>query len=58
MFSIILQAGTQQNNPYAFPIMIASIFAIMYFLILRPQSKKQKEQQNLMNNLKNQFRQL
>ena len=28
------------------------IFGIMYFLVIRPQSKKQREHENLLNNLK------
>jgi preprotein translocase subunit YajC len=32
--------------------MMIAIFVIMYFFILRPQSKKQKETQNMLNNLK------
>jgi preprotein translocase subunit YajC len=33
------------------PIFIA-VIAIMYFMTIRPQSKKQKEQKNLLNNIK------
>ena len=29
------------------------IFVVFYFLIIRPQSKKYKDQQNMINNLKN-----
>jgi preprotein translocase subunit YajC len=31
---------------------IIAIFAIFYFLIIRPQSKRQKEHQNFLSNLK------
>lgn len=31
---------------------IVAIFAVMYFLMIRPQAKKQKEQQELLNSLK------
>jgi preprotein translocase subunit YajC len=31
---------------------LIAIFAVFYFLIVRPQSKKMKEHQNLVNNLK------
>lgn len=31
---------------------IVAIFAVMYFLMIRPQAKKQKEQQELLNALK------
>jgi preprotein translocase subunit YajC len=36
----------------SFLFMMAAIFVIMYFFILRPQSKKQKEVQNMLKNLK------
>ena len=35
-----------------FIFMMAFMFAIVYFLMLRPQQKKQKETQNMLNNLK------
>ena len=35
-----------------FIFMMAVMFAIIYFLMLRPQQKKQKETQNMLNNLK------
>jgi preprotein translocase subunit YajC len=35
-----------------FIFMMAIMFAIVYFLMLRPQQKKQKETQNMLNNLK------
>ncbi|MDP8202241.1 MAG: preprotein translocase subunit YajC [Candidatus Tenebribacter burtonii] len=55
MFSIILQAGTQAA---AKPSMVAQflpfilMFVILYFLIIRPQRKRQKEHQGLVDNLK------
>jgi preprotein translocase subunit YajC len=39
------------NDP-SFLFMMVAIFVIMYFFILRPQSKKQKETQNMLKNLK------
>lgn len=37
-------AGTaQQGNPWSFWIMIILIFVIMYFFMIRPQKKKQKQ---------------
>jgi preprotein translocase subunit YajC len=48
-------ATTAATNPEfslsSFVPLIA-IFAVFYFLIVRPQSKKMKEHQNLVNNLK------
>ena len=35
----------------SFMIMMLAIFAIMYFFMIRPQNKKQKEIQNFRNNL-------
>jgi preprotein translocase subunit YajC len=35
-----------------FIFMMIAMFAIIYFLMLRPQAKKQKETQNMLNNLK------
>ena len=35
-----------------FIFMMAVMFAIVYFLMIRPQQKKQKETQNMLNNLK------
>jgi preprotein translocase subunit YajC len=35
-----------------FIFMMLAMFGIVYFLMLRPQQKKQKETQNMLNNLK------
>jgi len=35
--------GTAQGGDYGFFIMMAALFAIFYFLLIRPQQKKQKE---------------
>ena len=39
---VCLQAGAQGGD-YSFLIMMVAIFAIMYFFMIRPQNKKQKE---------------
>lgn len=42
----LLDAATgaaQQGNPWSFWIMIILIFVIMYFFMIRPQKKKQKQ---------------
>ncbi len=44
------KAGGQ--DPMTFLIMMAVIFAIIYFLMILPQRKKQKETQNMLNNMK------
>ena len=46
---VYLQA--QAGGGYSFIIMMIVIFAIMYFFMIRPQNKKQKEIQNFRNNL-------
>lgn len=46
---VYLQAQT--GGDYSFIIMMIVIFAIMYFFMIRPQNKKQKEIQNFRNNL-------
>jgi preprotein translocase subunit YajC len=42
-------AGSFLSNPM---FMIVAMFAIMYFLVIRPQSKKQKELQRMLSELK------
>lgn len=44
-------AGGQQGSPMTSLIMMVAIFAIFYFLMIRPQQKKQKELKNLISNL-------
>lgn len=51
---LLLFMGGQQGQPnsmwgFMFPMIL--IFAIMYFLILRPQAKRQKEHQKMLNSL-------
>ena len=41
----------QAGGDYSFLIMMVAIFAIMYFFMIRPQNKKQKEIQNFRKNL-------
>ena len=45
---VYLQAGGFDTN---FLFMMILIFGIMYFFMIRPQNKKQKEIQNFRNNL-------
>ena len=58
MFNVILQAGTQvaggaaKPNPIAQFLPFVLMFVILYFLIIRPQRKRQKDQQILIDNLK------
>lgn len=45
---VFLQAGG--GGDYSFLIMMVAIFAIMYFFMIRPQNKKQKEIANFRKN--------
>ncbi len=45
------QAG-QQGDPLGFLLPMAIIFAAFYFLLIRPQQKKQKQHADLVNSLK------
>ena len=49
LLTVMLQA--QGGADYSFLIMMVAIFAIMYFFIIRPQNKKQKEIANFRKNL-------
>jgi len=44
-------AGQQQGDPLGFLIMIGVFFAIMYFMIIRPQNKRAKEHKALLDAL-------
>ncbi len=48
--NIMLQAQAG-GSPLSFWIMIIAIFAIMYFFMIRPQKKKQKEIEKFRNSL-------
>lgn len=47
----LLQDATAQGNPYMPLIMIAAMIAVFYFLMWRPQRKRQKELQKFQNSL-------
>ena len=49
ILTILLQAQGQAD--YSFLIMMVAIFAIMYFFMIRPQNKKQKEIANFRKSL-------
>jgi preprotein translocase subunit YajC len=52
MQQIFLAAQAAQNGSgLSFIIMMVAIFAIMYFFMIRPQQKRQKEIQNFQNTL-------
>lgn len=41
--NLLEAAGGQQSSPWSFWVMIILIFVIMYFFMIRPQKKKQKQ---------------
>jgi preprotein translocase subunit YajC len=44
--------GGQQQSPYTFLIFMGLLFAVFYFILIRPQQKRQKEHRQLLENLK------
>ena len=48
---ILLDAQQPQGGGISFIVMMVAIFAIMYFFMIRPQQKKQKEIQNFRNSI-------
>lgn len=48
--TIVLQT-TQQGGGMSMILMMVVVFAIVWFFMIRPQNKKQKEIQNFRNNL-------
>jgi len=50
VLSILLQGNGSQ--PWGMLLMIVSLFVIMYFFMIRPQQKKQKEVQKMRESLK------
>ena len=51
MTNIILQAQGAQGGGMGMILMMVAIFAIMYFFMIRPQQKRQKEIQKFQNQL-------
>ena len=49
--TLAAQAAQGGGSMTSFLIMMVAIFAIMYFFMIRPQQKRQKEIQNFQNNL-------
>ena len=46
-----LAAAPEQQSGFEGPIMIVALFAIFYFMLIRPQSKRNKEHKNLISSL-------
>jgi preprotein translocase subunit YajC len=51
MTNIVLAAQSAQGGGMSMIIMMVAIFAIMYFFMIKPQQKKQKEIQKFQNEL-------
>mgnify|MGYP002518073420 CR=1 FL=1 len=51
LFAFLQAAPAQQGSGWSMIIMLVAMFAIMYFFMIRPQQKKQKEMQNFRNSL-------
>ena len=51
MSQFILAAQAAQGGGMSFILMMVAIFSIMYFFMIRPQQKRQKEIQNFQNSL-------
>lgn len=47
----LMAGGNGQPNPSAHLFLIAGIFVIMYFFMIRPQSKKANEQRQFIQNI-------
>lgn len=43
--------ATQQRSPIYTILMMVALFAVMYFVMIRPQKKKQKEEQNMRDSI-------
>ena len=52
MFTL-LQTAPAQGGGFSMWIMLALIFVVMWFFMIRPQRKQQKEMENFRNSLKN-----
>lgn len=40
------------GSPFQFPIMMVILFAIMYFMMIRPQKRREKERKEMINSVK------
>jgi len=49
--TILLQAGAAQGGGLQMLLMLGLVFVVMYFFMIRPQMKKQKELRNFRNEL-------
>ena len=52
-FTLMQAAQTAQGNGWQMWVMLLLIFVVMWFFMIRPQRKQQKEMENFRNSLKN-----
>ena len=45
-------AAAASGSPLQFPIMMVILFAIMYFMMIRPQKRREKERKEMINAVK------
>jgi preprotein translocase subunit YajC len=43
--------ASAEASPFQFPIMMLILFAIMYFLMIRPQKRREKERKEMLENV-------
>ena len=43
--------ASAEASPYQYPIMMLILFAIMYFLMIRPQKRREKERKEMLENV-------
>ncbi|MEE1197817.1 MAG: preprotein translocase subunit YajC [Acutalibacteraceae bacterium] len=51
MFSLAAKTGAAGGNMWVMLVIYAAIFAVFYFVFIRPQNKKKKEEEKMRNNL-------
>ncbi len=51
-YAMAANGAAGQQNPYSGMIMLVVMFAIFYFLLIRPQQKRAKQHKQLVENLK------
>lgn len=50
--SILLQAGSPASSPLPILLLFGALFIVFYFFMIRPQTKKAKDQKNFINEIK------
>ena len=45
-------AAASSGSPFQFPIMMVILFAIMYFMMIRPQKRREKERKEMIASVK------